>query len=147
MGLTITNLVYGISGNRKTRRFNVAFDGSYPTGGESLVASDIGLVAIEDLRVDPKIGYIFEYDYSTEKLKAYTPRAAISNTLAVNTPVLPHPPGPTAVTSTAATMPDHAVMPCMITGDAGVAAGAGAEVADSTNLSSVRDVVCYAIGY
>ncbi len=49
---------------------SLAFDSSYPTGGESVdlsnIFSDIHLVLIE-----PKAGYVFEYDYTNKKVKAY----------------------------------------------------------------------------
>jgi len=49
----------------------IAFDSSYPTNGEALAASDLNLRGIAFLLVSPKSGYVFEYDYSGNKLKAY----------------------------------------------------------------------------
>lgn len=50
--------------------FTVDFDSSYPTGGEPLDLSgdfkDLLFVHIE-----PKSGYIFEYDYTSKKVLAY----------------------------------------------------------------------------
>ena len=50
---------------------DVDFDSSYPTGGESLPASDLGLSVVDIVLPSPKSGYIFEYDYTNSKLKAY----------------------------------------------------------------------------
>jgi len=50
----------------------VTFDSSYATGGEALVATDIGLSAnIEFINCAPASGYLFEYDYTNGKLKAF----------------------------------------------------------------------------
>ncbi len=49
---------------------SLAFDDSYPTGGETVdlsgYFSDIHMVLIE-----PKSGYVFEYDYTNKKVLAY----------------------------------------------------------------------------
>jgi hypothetical protein len=117
---------------------DVAFDASYPTGGEALTAQQFGLAVLDFVLPSPAAGYIFEFNHIASKLKAFNPRAAIANTLAVATPALAHAAGATTVTSTAATIPDHAAgVACTVTGVAGVAAGPGAEVADTTNLSAV----------
>lgn len=117
---------------------DVTLDSSYPTGGEALTPQQFGLSVLDFVLPSPAAGYIFEFDHTNNKLKTFNPRAAIANTLAVATPALAHAAGATAVTSTAATTPDHAAgAACTITGVAGVAAGAGAEVPDTTNLSAV----------
>lgn len=52
----------------------ITFDSSYPTGGEPLVPTDVGLSSkVEFISVSPADGYIFEYDYSNEKVIAYEP--------------------------------------------------------------------------
>lgn len=117
---------------------DVTLGNSYPTGGEALTAQQFGLSVLDFVLPSPAAGYIFEFNHSASKLKAFNPRAAIANTLAVATPALPHASGATAVTSSAATVPDHAAgAACTITGVAGVAAGPGAEVANATDLSAV----------
>jgi hypothetical protein len=48
----------------------IAFDSSYPTGGEAL---DIGSASevILHVQAGPKSGYVFEFDYANQKLLAY----------------------------------------------------------------------------
>lgn len=58
-------------GNRRQTFATVAFDNSYTTGGLALTAAQVGLGVVEELQADPKSGYIFEYDYTNSKLKAY----------------------------------------------------------------------------
>jgi hypothetical protein len=81
MGLTITNLkpnpplLQGVDGGSrkvKTKKLvTVAFDDSYSTGGESLVAADVDLTAINFVLPEPFAGFIFEYDYTNALLLAY----------------------------------------------------------------------------
>ena len=125
---------------------DVTLSNSYPTGGEPFPAGNFGLTNIDYVLPSTASGYMFEYDHVNSKLKAIYPRAGIANTLAVSTPALAHAAGATAVTSTAATTPDHAAAACTVTGVAGVSAGAGSEVANATNLSSVT-VRVIAIGF
>ncbi|MEW6214548.1 MAG: hypothetical protein AB1478_04995 [Nitrospirota bacterium] len=172
MALSITIKGHNVIGNRRQTIATVDFDSSYPTGGESLTARNLALGIIDMLQVESKSGYIFDYDYTNNKLKVFYPRAAIANTLAIadhaalahsgtaaTTPALAHEAGATAVTSTAATMPDHAAAACTVTqpadhaamahtisGVAGVAAGAGEEVPDTTNLSALTSVRVIAMG-
>lgn len=52
----------------------VAFDSSYPTGGEALTAADLGFedaAANLIVHVPMKSGYMFEYDGTNAKIKAY----------------------------------------------------------------------------
>ncbi len=117
---------------------DVTLDNSYPTGGNALTPESFGLRTIEFLIASPSGGYFFEFDHTNKKLKAINPRAAIASTLTVTTPALTHAAGAVAVTSTAATVPDHAAgAACAVAGAAGVAAGPGAEVANGTDLSAV----------
>ena len=72
MALTLANLTFNTSGSKRTVIGTIAFDASYPTGGESLTAANLGLGTIDQLRVFPKNGYVFEYDYTNSKLLAYS---------------------------------------------------------------------------
>lgn len=50
----------------------VAFDSSYPTGGESLTTSELGFSKAPDwVEIEPKNGYVFEYDATNQKIKAF----------------------------------------------------------------------------
>lgn len=51
--------------------FDFAFDSSYPTGGESLTPNSVGLSEVKMAVIAPKAGYVFEYDYDNDKIKAY----------------------------------------------------------------------------
>lgn len=52
----------------------ITFDSSYATGGEALLPTDVGLSSkVEFISVSPAAGYIFEYDYSANKVKAFNP--------------------------------------------------------------------------
>jgi hypothetical protein len=50
---------------------NVTFDNSYPTGGESITAAQLGLTAIDFVQASPAGGFDFEWDYAASKLKAF----------------------------------------------------------------------------
>lgn len=83
MGLTLAfdRAASGVDGNRRRRVYDVTFDSSYPTTGESLTAADLGLRKVE--RVVPEgpagdsdgtggtLSVNVRYDYSSAKLQAY----------------------------------------------------------------------------
>ena len=71
MALTITNIVRNNIGNRREHSATIAFDSSYPVGGESLTPADLSLHLIESIAIDPKSGYSFEYNYSSQLVVAY----------------------------------------------------------------------------
>ena len=74
MALTISNLQLGVSGNKFTRTGSIAFDSSYPTGGEPLSKTALHLsenVTVDLFSANPKSGYVFEYDYANSKLLVY----------------------------------------------------------------------------
>ena len=48
-----------------------AFDSSYPTGGEACSAAALGLTKVDFVQFSPSAGYVFEYDYTASKVKAY----------------------------------------------------------------------------
>ena len=147
MAINVTTRARRKFGNGYMIVADIALSNSYPTGGEAVTAQQFGLNVLDFVLPSPAAGYMFEFDHANSKLKAFNPRAAIANTLAVTTPALSHAAGATAVTSSAATVPDHAAgAACTVTGVAGVAAGPGAEVANATDLSAVT-VRVIAIGY
>lgn len=127
MALTITEKKRVKMGNAYAVAADVTFDSSYPTNGEALAASAFGLNEISLLLCETASGYMFQYDYTNAKLKAYYPRAAVSGTLAAAVAE-----GATPVTSSAA---NGAIV--TLTGNPAVAAGAGAEVTNATNLSTI----------
>jgi hypothetical protein len=91
MALTITNIVRNNVGNRREHSATLAFDSSYPTGGESLTPANLSLHIIESIAIDPKSGYTFEFDYTNNKVKAYekddTPLLIVDEAVTVTTNV------------------------------------------------------------
>ena len=75
MALTVTKSGdwSGMMGNLRYAKVTVAFDSSYPTGGESLTAADLGLKTIDFINIESKSGVTFEYDYTNNKILAYVP--------------------------------------------------------------------------
>jgi hypothetical protein len=82
-GLTISNdrTANTVWGNKRVKVFDITFDSSYPTGGESLTASDLGFKKIEQfIPQGPAVdsdgtggthAVSVRYDYSTAKLQAF----------------------------------------------------------------------------
>ena len=60
-------------GNINEVTATIDFDSSYPTGGESLTAADLGLRTFltGGVAIDPKSGYTFEFDYTNAKVLVY----------------------------------------------------------------------------
>lgn len=135
--MTVSNITHGIFGSKKIAFCDIAFDSSYPTGGEGLTPGNVGLERIEFTIIPNKSGYMFEYDYTNKKLKALTPRSA---QVAVTTDKI------TIVASGAAHITDG--QSCTVAADfrSAVDAAAGAEVAPGTNLSAVTSVKAMFIG-
>lgn len=75
--------------NKKCKVYDVTFDSSYPTGGESLTASDVGLKKIEQLivhgpataTVGGTTGVLATYDYTNAKLQAFWGNAGTASVL------------------------------------------------------------------
>lgn len=73
MALTNSVVFRTTFGNKKVVVVDVTFDSSYPTGGESLTAANLGLTKIQ--YVAPGVAdtnYVTRYDYTNSKLLAYT---------------------------------------------------------------------------
>ena len=79
MALTLTKISANTSGNKRRRVYDVTFDSSYPTGGESLTAADVNLRKIEQLIVHGPstatrggtTGAFPSYDYTNAKLQLF----------------------------------------------------------------------------
>lgn len=80
MALTVTDVKLGVSGNKFTRTLKVAFDSSYPTGGESLTKADMQFpdgVTVDQVQLSGLGGYTASYDYTNQKIIVYnTDRAS-----------------------------------------------------------------------
>jgi hypothetical protein len=76
MALTVANteasVYYHVRGDEYETRKTIAFDSSYPTGGEPLSTTDLGFKAQPSVvEIEPKAGYVFEYDFTNQKILAY----------------------------------------------------------------------------
>lgn len=109
-------------GNAKASIVDITFDSSYPTGGESVTPEQCGMGVIQVFAAEPKSGYSFEYDRSAEKLKAYVPVNAVAGdgTADANNTLMKSATGTVEVAGTGTAFQV-----------------AGAEVADTTNLSTI----------
>jgi len=137
MGLTISNQEYSVFGNKSVSFFDVAFDSSYPAGGESLTPADIGLLEISHMQIAGNSGYIFEYDYTNKKLQALYPRSA---QVAVVTDEL------TIAASGAANITSGQSIDVAGTFRSAVDAAVAGEVGAGVDLSGVTSVKVMAIG-
>lgn len=130
MSLTITNKEFSVLGTKRVVFCDIAFDSSYPTGGESLAPSDLGLSVATHVQIPTKSGYLFEYDYTNEKIKALYPTSVTSTTGTV-AHALGFASGADAFIS--ATADHHGVE-------------VGSEVANAADLSGVTSVKVMMIG-
>ena len=77
MALTLTvpgnaSDVVGVPGNNKYVIKRIQFDSSYPSGGEALTSTTLGLESLHIMICESEdSGYVAQYDYSGEKLAIY----------------------------------------------------------------------------
>lgn len=77
MGLTVDNTKIISLGNRRKLLADVDFDSSYAFGGESFDYTAKGFTRVDSVRLEPKNGVLFEYDYTNKKIKAFVPAPPI----------------------------------------------------------------------
>lgn len=65
MALTVSNLRVDNAGSMAMRRATIAFDTSYPTGGETLTAGQLGLSRIASLTPNQEAGYVIQTMYTS----------------------------------------------------------------------------------
>jgi len=71
MALTVEQLGRtNVTGNRLTVALKITFDDSYPTGGEALDLTTY-VSNIETVMVETSGGFVFGYDRTNKKLKAF----------------------------------------------------------------------------
>lgn len=70
MALTITEVETNIFGTARAWIGDVTFDASYPTGGEPLTATDLGLVDVFYL-TGYAAGYVLVYDHANAKIEVF----------------------------------------------------------------------------
>ena len=61
----------GQFGPKTVIRGTIAFDNSYPTNGEALLLSQIGLSTIDQMQVFPYKGYVPQWDGTNKKVKMF----------------------------------------------------------------------------
>jgi len=140
MALSISSIIHrSVFGNKRTVTFEVAFDSSYPTGGEPLTPTDLGMSGIDLILSSGSNGLWYEYDYTNKKLIAReigirtgSTGATTSGSGALGENVLG--------AETAARLANTAV-------DTTYGFGAMKEVANTTNLSTITGVRLMAIGF
>lgn len=72
MAVTPTRLLAsGVGGRRKLTITNIAMDDSYPTGGEAVAATVLGLTTVAGAVTQASGGYQAEYDVSNGKVILY----------------------------------------------------------------------------
>lgn len=71
-GLTVDNCVSYNYGSRRAKTCEVQFDSSYLTGGELLDYTAYGFIHVDLVRAVNAGGYVFEYNYTTKQLRAFT---------------------------------------------------------------------------
>jgi hypothetical protein len=137
MALTVTknlNRVERISRNLGIMVCNVAFDSSYPTGGEDISSVVNAFKEVLSASFEGSGGYVFEYDKTNKKVKALYPQGGEQVGSADGGASVDA--GATPVTSSAANG-------AIVTVDAGI----GREVANATDLSALTTVRVTFIGY
>ncbi len=77
MALTISALKKDVAGNKRMHSGLITFDASYPAGGEALTPENLGLHTIDHIDVRTALGFSFDYDHATAKLKAYCPGVVV----------------------------------------------------------------------
>lgn len=139
MALTVVISDQGIAGNLRWVRGTVAFDSSYPTGGESFTAANIGLRVIDSIHFHHTAGVSFEYDYTNSKILAYVPGVVVgaAGALVVDDFV------PTGVAATGGT---SAVGLAANAANSTVRFGVQTQVADTANLATITGVRYFAWG-
>lgn len=71
LALTWTKVAESTLGNKYIKLFTIAFDNSYPTGGETYTNADIRMAATPDLVIVlPHEGYVFDWDSTNKKIQA-----------------------------------------------------------------------------
>ena len=96
MPLTVTK-ERTVFGNKRVTMFGLAFDSSYPAGGEALTPGTLGLTKIDSLTLEGSSahGYTMHYDHTNQKVKVFAPAPPIvieeQQTIASNAVTLNYP--------------------------------------------------------
>lgn len=79
--MALTTKILGTEpvGGRMKKLATVTFDNSYTTGGKALLPADFGMKTIAAVMATSQDGFLFSYDYTNQKLKAYAGAAEVTN--------------------------------------------------------------------
>lgn len=84
MALTNTVVKHAVEGAHRVKYVDITFDSSYATGGEALVAADVGLSKIVHVGVGTgnvtTVFYLSQFDYTNNKLLTFTAGAQTAST-------------------------------------------------------------------
>jgi hypothetical protein len=89
MALTFVDDARSVIRNKRMVIATVTFDNSYPTGGESFTANDLGLASLDFVSATTDGSYAVTWDKTNSKLKAFVaagtevPNATNISTVAV----------------------------------------------------------------
>lgn len=61
----------GQFGRKTAIKGTLAFDSSYPTGGETLIKSQVGIQTIDRMNIQVNSGYVCQYDSANNKVLVY----------------------------------------------------------------------------
>lgn len=138
MALTISDPIgFAVPfGDRWLTIREIAFDTSYPTGGEPLTYKQLGLAARPDVVIPlSRLGFSFEYDKANEKIKALCPGVVTTAAGAAALDDFPL----SGVGATAASI-------ALTAGNTTTRFGGQVEVANAANLATLTGVVVLTIG-
>jgi hypothetical protein len=71
MALAVTSEKISVFGDLRFSTGTIAFDTSYPTGGEPIVPADVKMSKLLVLLVESNDGYVFTWDDTNDTLIAY----------------------------------------------------------------------------
>jgi len=141
----------------------IAFDSSYPTGGEALAKEALGFSGeIAGAVFAPTAGYLFSYDLSNEKVIAYTPVKTVAahthtftgTAMSITPTTLGGEPTTKLLQNDAGTLKSTDITAIPLGTPAGtlssagaIAAAAAAEVANTIDLSALTVVPFFAWGW
>lgn len=138
MALTVAVTRRNVAGHQNIVTGTIAFDSSYPTGGESLTAADLGLRTVDLMLFQQSaIGLTYSYDYTNSKVLAYAQGALVGAAGTQTLDDFPITAGPGVTADT------HLSLKA---GSATVSFGALKEVPSTNDLSTVTGVRFVAFG-
>lgn len=78
MAITLNSHEFTVFGNKATVIADIAFDSSYPYGGESINTDQFfGVHFVDGMFIEPAGGYSFVFDRDNSKIKVFAPAPAI----------------------------------------------------------------------